>query len=105
MIEIYKNHSDKLKNGKYRKKTVWKIILQDLVSKISPGNVAPTLEQTMGRWKSMNRTYKKIKDHNNKSGNDRKKKPFYYEALDEMMIGNPNIQPVCLSSTSSIYNR
>ena len=54
-----------------------------------------------GRWKTLVTALKKTKDHNNKSGNDRKTCGFEKE-LDIMFEGNPSIKPAA-SSSSCIF--
>ena len=51
-----------------------------------------------GRWKTLVTGLKKTKDHNNKSGNDRKTCAFEKE-LDIMFEGNPSIKPAASSSS------
>jgi hypothetical protein len=60
-----------------------------------------TWEQVQGIWKTLVTALKKTKDHNNKSGNDRKTCAFEKE-LDIMFEGNPSIKPAA-SSSSCIF--
>ena len=53
-------------------------------------------DQIQGRWKSLCRAYKNVKDHNNKSGND----PKHYEyenELDQVFGDDPLISPKVVS--------
>ncbi|XP_066589339.1 uncharacterized protein [Prorops nasuta] len=45
------------------------------------------------------RSFKKVKDHNKKSGNDRKTCK-YYEMLQEIFEGEPWIEPIAVAGTS-----
>ena len=56
--------------------------------------------QCCNKWKSLKRSYKEVRDHNNKSGNDRKTHPFQKE-LDEVWLAKPNITPVAIASSST----
>lgn len=47
--------------------------------------------QCEGRWKTLERSVKKVSDHNSKSGNDVKTHP--YEEQLEFLIERPNIRP------------
>ena len=48
----------------------------------------------------MKRSLKDVKDHNNKSGNDKKTHPFQNE-LDVILKTKPTISPVATASSSS----
>lgn len=55
-------------------------------------------DKVSGRWKSLIRAYKNVKDHNNKSGNN--KNTFEYESqLDDLFWDDPLIKPGVTSSS------
>lgn len=56
-------------------------------------------EQCQGRIKTLETNLKKTKDHNEKSGNDRKT-CAYMEELEDLYEGNPSIRPVKTAGTS-----
>ncbi|KAK5637773.1 hypothetical protein RI129_011134 [Pyrocoelia pectoralis] len=52
-------------------------------------------DQCQNKWKSLMRTYKSMKDHNNKTGRNRKHWVFF-DPIDELMNDNPAIEPPIL---------
>ncbi|KAF5278536.1 hypothetical protein FQR65_LT15649 [Abscondita terminalis] len=53
------------------------------------------LEKEYNKWKSLLRTYKNVKDHNNETGRNRKNWTFF-TLIDEIMNNNPEIEPPVL---------
>lgn len=51
-----------------------------------------TWDQIQNKWKSLLRTYKSIRDHNNETGRSRKTWPFF-EKIDKLFQKNPTIDP------------
>ena len=80
--------------GKMTKKAMW----QDISRKINEKGYAYNSEQVSGRWKSLTRAYKNVKDHNKKSGNN--KKSFEFESqMDDFFGDDPTIVPVVTASS------
>ena len=76
------------------KKAMW----QDISRKINEKGYAYNSEQVSGRWKSLTRAYKNVKDHNKKSGNN--KKSFEFESqMDDLFGDDPTIVPVVTASS------
>lgn len=89
LINEFIENKEKVDKGIIKKKTLWEIIAKKLAEK----GYSYTAEQVNGRWKSCVRAYKNIKDHNNKSGNDKKEYEFQKE-LDAIFGNDPIVQPV-----------
>ncbi|XP_060085706.1 uncharacterized protein LOC132565115 [Ylistrum balloti] len=93
LISLYKENEEKVSNGLMTKKCLWQKISNSFREKTY--NYTP--DQVSGRWKTITRAYKSIKDHNKKSGNS-KKNYEYEEDLDDLMGDCPTISPVTISS-------
>lgn len=76
--KTYKTFEEKFSNGKYSHKKVWKEISAILVKK---GHTI-TGPQCAAKVRSLKKTYKSVKDHNNRSGNDRRTWQFYEVKLN-----------------------
>jgi len=60
------------------------------------------VEQVEGRWKTLLSAYRRVVDHNNRSGNDRKEMVFYKE-VEDIVGDNPTVSPrVVISSTDGL---
>ncbi|CAC5394322.1 unnamed protein product [Mytilus coruscus] len=57
-----------------------------------------TWEQVMGKWKTLITALKRTRDHNNRSGSDKKSCAFQ-QKLEEIIGGNPTIEPSTTSGT------
>ena len=76
---------------------------QDISRKINEKDYAYNSEQVSGRWKSLTRAYKNVKDHNKKSGNN--KKSFEFESqMDDLFGDDPTIVPVVTASSRKRYD-
>lgn len=73
LLETYRSMEQILNSGKMSHKQVWKKISEKLTK--NGHNV--TGPQCYSKLRSLKKTYKSTKDHNNKSGNDRKTWKFY----------------------------
>lgn len=78
------------------KKHLWMKIATE-INKVTTQKYTP--EQIDSKWKGLKRTYKKIKDHNNRTGNNAKKWDFF-AAIDAFMGKKPEIQPIAVCSSS-----
>jgi hypothetical protein len=98
LIDLYKKYKDQILSGKIRKKVVWERIGKQMREEGYSFNS----DQVAGRWKSLLRAYKNVKDHNKKSGNG--KKTYEYEnELNDILGNDPVINPsFTLSSSSDI---
>lgn len=78
------------------KKNVWLKISEEL-SSITKKTC--TWDQVENKWKGLKKTYKKVKDHNSKSGNEKRTWEFF-KVIDDFMAKRPEIVPpaVCNST-------
>lgn len=83
-------------SGKLRKKALWNKIAKVLREK---GNCNFSAVQVEGRWKTLMRGLKNVKDHNKKSGAERRNHP--YEEELEFMAAKTNVQPECVVGTEN----
>lgn len=64
-----------------------------------------TWDQIQNKWKSLIRTYKNVRDHNNETGRSRKTWPFF-EKMDELFQKNPTIDPpLVIHNGKTIHNQ
>ncbi|KYQ53485.1 hypothetical protein ALC60_07408 [Trachymyrmex zeteki] len=73
LLDTYKIFQDKFSSGKYSHKKIWDEISAILVEK---GRTTTGL-QCAAKLRSLKKSYKSMKDHNNVSGNDRRTWQFY----------------------------
>ncbi|CAH1170822.1 unnamed protein product [Phaedon cochleariae] len=85
LLETYRDMEDKFSNGKYSQKKCY----------IATG------PQCAAKLRSLKKTYKAIKDHNNKSGNDRKTWQ-YFNIMDDIFSKKAWCMPVAVASSSGI---
>ncbi|XP_036146674.1 uncharacterized protein LOC114254116 [Monomorium pharaonis] len=95
LLETYKTFQDKFSSGKYSHKKVWEEISAILVKKGHP----ITGPQCAAKLRSLKKTYKSVKDHNNRSGNDRRTWQFY-EIMDEIFPKRAWCSPVAVASST-----
>lgn len=100
LLAVYDSHVEKFSNVNYKKKAVWAIILDDMVKAMGGVNPRPTSTQAMDKWKTLVNAFKRVKDHNSKSGNDKKTCQFFKE-LQTILCDKANIRPVAVSSPGS----
>lgn len=72
LIEEYRIHQEEFYNGKTTQKRIWEMIEQNLMK--HGYNV--TASQCISKFSGLKKTYKAIKDHNGKSGNDKRTWPY-----------------------------
>lgn len=73
MFENYRASENKFTDGKQSHKKIWHEIAQTMQKK----GYSVTGQQCAAKLRSLKKTYKAIKDHNNKSGNDRRTWQFF----------------------------
>ena len=75
LIAAYRANYDRLKSTKSsHRKSVWDSIMEDFLSSCSDAGIESekTLVQIKEKWRALCDKYKAAKDHNNKTGRDRK---------------------------------
>ncbi|KAL1516475.1 hypothetical protein ABEB36_000384 [Hypothenemus hampei] len=93
-INIVTEHQEDFK--KSIKKVVWNKI-STIITDIY--KVKVNAQQCDTKWKCLVETYKKIKAHNEKSGNNHKEWP-YFEAMDNVLAKKPEINPLVKCSSN-----
>ncbi|KAF5283341.1 hypothetical protein FQR65_LT13890 [Abscondita terminalis] len=91
LIEKFRTYKLQLEKKNSIKKHIWKKIANEM----QEFEYTYTWDQLQNKWKSMLRTYKSIKDHNNQSGRNRKNWD-YFNKMDELLYGHPAIDPPIL---------
>ncbi|XP_060083848.1 uncharacterized protein LOC132563106 [Ylistrum balloti] len=93
LISEYQRHEAKVTSGLLRKKMLW----QKIETVFKEHGYSFTADQISGRWKTITRAFKNTKDHNKKSGNDKKHYEFE-DALNDVLGDCPTVNPVTISS-------
>lgn len=84
LIEEWQKNEEKFTSGSYSKKSIW----IEISKNVSDESVGPSFEHCLNKWKNLVRTYRKVKDNNNKSGRGNQTFKFY-EALDNVLGKRP----------------
>ena len=82
-------------NGKVRKNVAWHRVAEKFNEK---SQVKVTGEQCCNKWKKLEEKFKKVQEHNEKTGSDRKDMEFQ-EELAEFFGSDPKIIPLSTVST------
>ncbi|KAK0167676.1 hypothetical protein PV328_012438, partial [Microctonus aethiopoides] len=86
LIDEYEKRQHDFISGKISQKKLW-IKISDQLKAYGHNITGP---QCQSKFSGMKKTYKKIKDHNNKSGNSAKNWP-YTTLMDDLMKDKPSI--------------
>ncbi|XP_047520457.1 uncharacterized protein LOC125059859 [Pieris napi] len=97
LLELYRSMEGTLNSGKISQKQVWNKISQDMKKK----GYDVTGPQCHSKIRSLKKTYKSTKDHNNKSGNNRKTWQFY-DIMDEIFGKKAWCNPVAVASSTGL---
>jgi len=89
LISLRREKTDLLENGKVRRKVVWDKVAEQFNANSS---VRVTGEQCANKWKKLEEIYKKVREHNAKTGNEKKECEFEDE-LAEFFRSDPKIIP------------
>ncbi|KAK9876213.1 hypothetical protein WA026_012514, partial [Henosepilachna vigintioctopunctata] len=95
LLDEYEKRQNDFNSGRISKKKLWLDISAELKS--HGHNI--TGPQCLSKFSGMKKTYKKNKDHNNKSGNFAKHWP-YFTLMDDLMGDKPSITPVAVCSST-----
>ena len=101
LISLYEEKKEMFQNVNYKKKQVWEVIvaIMQAESVESGRNISPRADQCEGKWKALTLGFRKCKDHNSQTGNERRECPFYKE-LSEVYGYWPNVRPYATASSS-----
>ncbi|XP_067203845.1 uncharacterized protein [Linepithema humile] len=94
LLSLYKEHEEMFTSGKTKQNLCWKRIATEMAQKGC--NISG--KKCCTKFQTLKRTYKQIKDHNNKSGNSRKTWE-YLDAMDELCGTKPWIEPISTASS------
>jgi len=72
-LDLYQEYEPSLNSGKCSQKNIYEKISEKLAEK----DISFSPKQCMTKLTTMKRMYKKIKDHNSKSGNNRQSWQYY----------------------------
>ena len=89
MISLRREKTDLFDNGKVRRKVAWDKVAEQFNANSS---VRVTGEQCANKWKKLEEKYKKVREHNAKTGSDKKECEFEDE-LAEFFRSDPKIIP------------
>ncbi|XP_024888796.1 uncharacterized protein LOC112465467 [Temnothorax curvispinosus] len=98
LIEEFRFQENNLTSGKMTHKKVW----NNIASALSTKGYCVTGSQCLSKYNGMKRTYKSIKDHNAKSGNNPRTWP-YMSVMESLLGERPFMSPPAIASSSAIY--
>lgn len=84
-IEVYKNKCENLRSKFSGKPTVQNKFWMGVAETMEKNGYKFTNAQCNSKWQSLLRKYKKVAQHNNKSGNDREKWEFFEVIFHEFI--------------------
>ena len=95
LISLRRENDSLFSKGRVRKNVAWKRIADQFNTTSS---VKVTGEQCSNKWKKLEEKYKKVTEHNSRTGNDRKECEFQDE-MTEFFGSNPKIVPAATVSS------
>ena len=98
LISLRRENDGMFSKGKVRKNVAWQRIAEQFNATSS---VKVTGEQCSNKWKKLEEKFKKVREHNDKTGNDRKECDFQ-EELAEFFGTDPKIIPAATVSSLSV---
>ncbi|XP_077255279.1 uncharacterized protein LOC143893606 isoform X1 [Temnothorax americanus] len=97
LLEAYRQRERAMYSGKISHKKAW----EEIAEVINNEGYIVTAKQCTTRVNTMKRIYKNVKDHNNKSGNN-KRTWKYYDVMENLLGEKPYITPMStISSTGA----
>lgn len=97
-LQLYKDYKELVAQRKIKTK---KIMWQKISEKMTLQGYNVSTLQVENKYKSLERSYKNIKNHNNKTGRNRLSCPYEME-LTEILGGKHNIEPLLLSGNKGV---
>lgn len=98
LISLRRENDSLFSKGKVRKNVAWQRVAESFNSTCT---VKVTGEQCANKWKKLEEKFKKVKEHNAKTGSERRECDFQ-EELAEFFGSNPKIIPPATVSTLSL---
>lgn len=99
LVEEYRTRADDFCSGKVSQKRTWQAVSDSLFRK----GYSVTEPQCLSKFSGLKRTYKSIKDHNNKSGNG-PRTWTYFNIMDSVIGSKPYMQPIATISSTGEQN-
>jgi hypothetical protein len=96
LLSEIKSYEEKVESGRIAKKKM----SMEIAANLKEHGYIYIREQVQGRYKTLTTAFKKMRDHNRKSGNDPRKCAFQ-EELEDIMGKKPSCSPVAACSTSA----
>ncbi|XP_071574567.1 uncharacterized protein [Temnothorax nylanderi] len=97
LLEAYRQRERAMYSGKITHKKAW----EEIAEVLNNEGYIVTAKQCTTRVNTMKRTYKNVKDHNNKSGNN-KRTWKYYDVMENLLGEKPYMTPMStISSTGA----
>ncbi|XP_031328584.1 uncharacterized protein LOC116159691 [Photinus pyralis] len=100
LIQQYEEYKEVLGKKNSMKKHIW----QKIAMAMNAFGHNFSWDQLQNKWKSLVRTYKSVKDNNNRSGRDRSNWT-YFEAMDHLLKKDPSIEPPITIHNGNINKR
>ncbi|XP_060589697.1 uncharacterized protein LOC132744920 isoform X2 [Ruditapes philippinarum] len=100
LISLYADHQDMFSSSAYKAFQVWRRIAEEMATK----GYRFTGLQCDKKFRSLKYRYKTIVDANEKSGRGRRKWEFF-EAMDELLAGDPSVRPVSVLSSTKVTSK
>ncbi|XP_046597816.1 uncharacterized protein LOC124294783 [Neodiprion lecontei] len=100
LLESYRALEKDFYSGKISQKNIWEKVAKEL--KVKGHDV--TGPQCSSKLRSLKKTYKSIKDHNNKSGNDRRTWQFF-DIMEEIFSKKAWCDPVAVASSTGLSKK
>ncbi|KAI4455491.1 heat shock 70 kda protein 14 [Holotrichia oblita] len=97
LLRTYQEQQHKFENGKMSHKKCW----ESVAKKMNTEGHKMTGPQCSSKLRSLKKTYRSIKDHNSRSGNDRRTWQ-YLEIMDEIFAKNVATEPLAVASSTGI---
>ncbi|CAH2084224.1 unnamed protein product [Euphydryas editha] len=100
LLESYRSMEKDFNSGKITQKKVWEKVAKEL--KVKGHDV--TGPQCSSKLRSLKKSYKSIKDHNSKSGNDRRTWQFF-DIMEEIFSKKAWCDPVAVASSTGLSKK
>ncbi|XP_043489893.1 uncharacterized protein LOC122516283 [Polistes fuscatus] len=100
LLESYRSMEKDFNSGKIFQKKIWEKVAEEL--KVKGHNV--TGPQCSSKLRSLKKSYKSIKDHNSKSGNDRRTWQFF-DIMEEIFSIKAWCDPVAIASSTGLSKK
>lgn len=101
LISLYKENKHKFESPMFNKKQVWEHI-SDKLKKFSVLKSALKCDE---KWRNLKKTYDKIINEKNSTGNSNFSYWPYFEEFHEIYFKDPHFNPICTVSSSGVAKK